>query len=217
MSKRSKYPAEKKFEIIKEYENKIYSIKEITFIYKISTTTLKKWIYDYQKQGAEGLKESKTWKRYSKELKEQAVIDYISGACSLSNIVRKYEISSTSVLKKWINKYNGHRELTAKEKGMSLSMTKGRKTSLKERIEIVQYCIAHKTDYKKAVEKYHISYQQVYQWVKKYEAVGEDALKDKRGTKKDETKPGPISCLANPSVLSPRRRMAESATKLNRL
>ncbi|WP_207225836.1 helix-turn-helix domain-containing protein, partial [Aeribacillus pallidus] len=32
---------------------------------------------------------------------------------------------------------------------------------------------------------YEVSYQQVYQWVKKYENGGEEALKDKRGRKKD--------------------------------
>ena len=69
---------------------------------------------------------------------------------------------------------------------MSQSMTKGRTTSLKERIEIVLYCIAHNQDYQKAAEIYEVSYQQVYQWVRKYEYGGEDALKDGRGRKKEE-------------------------------
>ncbi|MNJ68985.1 hypothetical protein D3C77_652830 [compost metagenome] len=39
-------------------------------------------------------------------------------------------------------------------------------------------------DYQKAVEKYGVSYQQVYAWVRKYQAGSEDALKDNRGRKK---------------------------------
>jgi transposase len=63
-------------------------------------------------------------------------------------------------------------------------MTKGRSTTWQERIEIVLYCLAHHYDYQKAAEKYQVSYQQVYQWVKKYEDGGQDALQDGRGRKK---------------------------------
>ena len=38
-------------------------------------------------------------------------------------------------------------------------MTKGRSTTLNERIEIVSYCIAQNKDYTKAMEKYKASYQ----------------------------------------------------------
>lgn len=76
-------------------------------------------------------------------------------------------------MEKWIIKYNSHRELTATKKGMSQSMTKGRSTSWKERIEIVLYCIANNNDYQLTAKVHHVSYQQVYQWVKKYNSSGE--------------------------------------------
>ncbi|GFZ79325.1 hypothetical protein GCM10010978_20880 [Compostibacillus humi] len=60
-------------------------------------------------------------------------------------------------------------------------MTKGRKTNLQERIEIVQYTIANDRDYRGAAEKYSVSYQQVYSWVRKYEKSGEQGLQDRRG------------------------------------
>ncbi|WP_082423192.1 helix-turn-helix domain-containing protein [Paenibacillus dakarensis] len=63
-------------------------------------------------------------------------------------------------------------------------MNKGRKTTYEERIEIVQYTLAHDLDYQKAIEKYHVSYQQVYAWVRKYKADGQEALQDHRGRKK---------------------------------
>lgn len=65
-------------------------------------------------------------------------------------------------------------------------MTNGRKTTFDERVEIVQYCISHGKDYGATIEKYNVSYQQIYSWVKKYEAKGIDGLIDKRGKTKPE-------------------------------
>lgn len=47
-------------------------------------------------------------------------------------------------------------------------MTKGRNTTYEERIEIVSYCIEHGNDYTGTIEKYGVSYQQIYSWVRKY-------------------------------------------------
>ncbi len=66
-------------------------------------------------------------------------------------------------------------------------MTKGRQTTWVERIEIVMDCIGNGKDFKKTAEAYEVSYQQVYQWVRKYENGGDEALKDNRGRKKEET------------------------------
>ncbi|MNP61087.1 hypothetical protein D3C76_1562320 [compost metagenome] len=63
-------------------------------------------------------------------------------------------------------------------------MTKGRITTWEERIDIVMYCLSQNRNYQKAIEKYQVSYQQVYGWVKKYEADGENALRDGRGRAK---------------------------------
>jgi transposase len=51
-------------------------------------------------------------------------------------------------------------------------------------MDIVFYCLAHHHNYQKTAEQYQVSYQQVYQWVKKYETGGPDALQDGRGRKK---------------------------------
>ena len=63
-------------------------------------------------------------------------------------------------------------------------MNKGRKTTKEERAEIVAFCIANGKDYALTTEKYNISYQQIYSWVRKYEANGLDGLSDKRGKNK---------------------------------
>lgn len=190
MSKRS-YSVEEKFEILKALENNQYSINEVASIYKVHHSSILEWKHKFDKYGTDGLKESSTWKRYSKELKLTAIMDYLSGKYSLREITRRYEISDLSVLRKWVNKYNSHSELKDTSHGRTSSMTKGRKTTLDERKQIVNYCLENGNDYQKAAETYQVSYQQVYQWVKKYNDGGEEALRDKRGRNKIEAELSP--------------------------
>ncbi|MFJ7667050.1 transposase [Lysinibacillus sp. NPDC097195] len=65
-------------------------------------------------------------------------------------------------------------------------MPKGRKTTLDERIQIVHYCLQNDNNYQLTANTYQVSYQQVYQWVKKYQAGDEVSLQDKRGRNKDD-------------------------------
>ncbi|HEL1303159.1 TPA: transposase, partial [Streptococcus equi subsp. zooepidemicus] len=85
----------------------------------MASTTIKKWIRKYENSGIDGLKESRTWKQYSKELKEQAVQDYLNNLGSLETIIEKYHISSQSVLKRWINQYTNDKALQTTSKGLS--------------------------------------------------------------------------------------------------
>lgn len=63
-------------------------------------------------------------------------------------------------------------------------MTKGRTTTFDERVEIVQYCIAHDHNYAETLAKYNVSYQQARSYTMKYEAGGIEALRDRRGRTK---------------------------------
>lgn len=63
-------------------------------------------------------------------------------------------------------------------------MTTGRKTTYDERVEIVAFCIANANDYNLTSNKYKVSYQQVYGWIKKYNTNGYAALVDRRGKHK---------------------------------
>lgn len=185
MSKRAFKP-EFKIEVLKAWEDGKYSLAEIVKMYKVFESTIREWKYKFDKYGAEGLKESGSWKPYTKELKLSAVNDYLLGNYSLREVARKYEISNESVLRKWINKYNSHRDLKDTSKGRTSSMIKGRKTTWNERIKIVLDCLGNGKDYQRTADTYEVSYQQVYQWVKKYEDGGDEALKDNRGRKKEE-------------------------------
>ena len=74
-------------------------------------------------------------------------------------------------------------------------MTKGRKTTYEERVEIVTYCIEHQNNYAETAQKYQVSYQQVYSWTTKYETDGVDALQDKRGKRTSVDKMSEIEKL----------------------
>ena len=124
-------------------------------------------------------------KKYSKELKVQAVQAYKNGEGSLREICRKYEISEKRVLGDWIKWYNGQNGIKERRGARTeIYMTKGRKTTQEERTEIVAFCIEHGKDYLLTVQTYGVSYQQIYAWVRKYEEKGVDGLKDGRGRTK---------------------------------
>ena len=126
-------------------------------------------------------------KAYSAELKLQAVQDYLAGKGSQREICRKYEISGHGRLQEWIICYNGHKDFKERSGARGeIYMTKGRKTTQEERSQIVAFCIEHGKDYALTVETYQVSYQQIYSWVRKYEAAGVDGLVDRRGKAKPE-------------------------------
>lgn len=133
-------------------------------------------------------KKGQKLKKYSAELKMMAVQDYLRGRGSQLEICKKYEIICAKQLRNWILWYNSHG--TFKERGYAkgeIYMTKGRKTTQKERAEIVEFCIRNKKDYGLTAETYNVSYQQIYQWVRKYEEGGVDKLQDNRGRTKPES------------------------------
>lgn len=187
MSKRSPKSVEEKLEIIQLALSHEKSVEQLSRYYQVDSSTINRWLTRYQKYGVTALKESRTWKNYSYELKHQAVQDYLSGKGSLRDICLRYDISSNEVLRKWVKRYTSGEDLKATSKGYS-HMRQGRQTTFDERVEIVTFTIAHNKDYQAAIEKYGISYQQVYSWVRKFEQEGSQGLLDRRG-KGLETKP----------------------------
>ena len=124
-------------------------------------------------------------KKYSKELKLEAVQAYLRGKGSLRQACRQYEIRDKKQLRNWILWYNGHKEFKERrEAGGEIYITKGRKTTQEERGEIVACCIEHGKDYPLTLQTYGVSYQQIYAWVRKYEEKGTDGLRDGRGRSK---------------------------------
>ncbi len=124
-------------------------------------------------------------KKYTAELREEAVKAYLNGEGSLRNICQKYGFLNHQQLMEWIKWYNGHRVFKERSRAKGeIYMTKGRKTTQEERAEIVAFCMEHNKDYGLTAETYNVSYQQIYAWVRKYEEGGVDKLRDNRGRTK---------------------------------
>ena len=96
-------------------------------------------------------------------------------------IMDRYGIRSKKALQNWIKQYNTHGEIKSCSNGGENHMSKTRQTTLEERLEIVQDCLANDKNYEAAALKYHCSYQQVRNWLLRYEKMGPAGLEDRRG------------------------------------
>ena len=167
-----------------QYLEEGHTLQEVCTMFSVNMTTLQVWRALYKYGGVEALVRQKKHKVYSEELKQRAVEDYLSEKYSMFDILAKYGISSLSVFKKWLKIYTSHSDLNDSGKGLSKTMTKGRKTTVEERIEIVKACLANKKNYQETATQYEVTYQQVYLWVRKFEENGEQGLADRRGRTK---------------------------------
>lgn len=186
MSRKNKLTDEQRVKAVQEYLAGNGSFSHIARKYGIAYQSLTEMVLRAQTEGIESIKSGRN-RKYSAETRNNAVLDYISGKGSQAEICSKYRIKSKSILRRWISCYNSgedFKERSRSERGVT--MKKGRKTTLEERTEIVAFCIANGKDYGLAAEKYGISYQQIYSWVRKYETKGAEGLADRRGKAKPE-------------------------------
>lgn len=186
MSK-SQHTPKWKITIVKKYLSGEGSYDSIARAHGIDKRTLIDWVHRYQEHGASVFYPTVGNVHYSKEFKTMCVEAVLKGEGSVDDIVVKYNISTRSVLRSWIMKYNANMELKEYKPKREVYMAEARrKTTLEERKEIVEYCIAHNNDYKGAASRFEVSYSQVYSWVKKYRESGEEGLEDKRGHHKSD-------------------------------
>ena len=185
MGRKNKILPEEKLKAVKEYMNNEGSYQTIATKYGVTSTPFRKWLAKYKSMGEAAFINSSN-NRYSSKFKTQVVMSYLNGEGSLQDVAAKFKIPSPDTVSRWVLKYNGHEELKASGTGGTYIMTKGRKTTYEERVEIVKYCIEHQSNYAEAAQKYQVSYQQVYSWTTKYEEKGIEALLDKRGKRKPE-------------------------------
>lgn len=189
----SKYPAELKIAACKDYLSGELTHREICEKYGIhfnskkSQSVINIWIPMYLANGDNAFIHPKGNATFSASFKEKVVLDYLSGSGSLIDIAAKYNIRSKETVRQWVLLYNANRELKDYIPKREVYMADARrKTTIEERKEIVKYCIEHNRDYKGTASIYDVSYSQVYSWVKKYDANGEEALTDKRGHHKTD-------------------------------
>lgn len=189
MFKRRKYTPEEKVQIVEGYIKGEYSWEQKAHElgYKCAPGCFKRWHRVYQEQGAIGLFPTQGNNIYTKEFKQNVVEQYLNGAGSAVDLCAKYKISGADILLRWVKLYNANRELKDYIPKREVYMAEARrKTTIEERKKIVEYCIEHNRNYKETASIYDVSYSQVYSWVKKYDANGEEALTDKRGRHKTD-------------------------------
>jgi transposase len=181
MVRKSRFPYELKIKAVEDYLSGKRSFNQVLNELEIVSSVFETWVLKYRSDGPESLQVCHKNRFYSYELKLNAVKDYLNGIDSLNGICGKYKIKSNTILRRWIKKYNCHETMKSHNLLGEKVMTKGRKTTYEERVEIVSFCIANNDNYQKAIEKFQVSYQQVYTWVNKYKEHGPEALLDNRG------------------------------------
>ena len=188
MGRKSKYSKELKLSIVKRYLDGEGSIISLAKEINTNHSVVHEWVRQYNAYGESIFDSNNTNSSYTKEFKEQVVLDYLNGEGSYRQLAIKYSIPSKETIRKWVNDYNSHIELKDYiPGGEDIYMAKSRKVTKEERIEIVKYCLEHDCDYKTTAKVYETTYANVFNWVKKYKENGEDGLGDKRGRhKKDD-------------------------------
>ena len=183
MGRKAKYSKELKLEIVKRYlkGEAAISLANEYGMSKRGPAIIRIWTNKYNLLGEKAFDNLSYNKSYSIELKQQVINDYLNGFESLEGLTNKYNISSHSIVINWLKKYNRGIEIKDYNPKGDVYTMKSRKTTLEERLEIVNYVLANNNDYKGAADKYSVPYANVYNWVKKYNESGEDGLSDSRG------------------------------------
>ena len=181
MSRKSKIDPVEKVKIIERVLADEISATEAARLIGVDRSSIRDWRNLYLSDGPSALMVQSNNKTYSKELKLQAVQEYLDGKSSQRDIVKKFHLRSPSQLRNWIKVYTTHGEIKSRTSGGGSYMRKARSTTPEERLAIVQDCLANDKNYGAMALKYQCSYQQVRNWVKRYEEMGSAGLEDRRG------------------------------------
>ena len=181
MSRKSKIDPTEKVKIVERLLADEISVSEAARLTDVDKASIRRWRDLYLTDGPTALMAQRNNKVYSQELKLQAVHEYLDGKSSQADIVKKYHLRSSRQLHDWIKVYTTHGEINSRGSGGGSYMRKARQTTPEERLEIVQDCLANDKNYGAMALKYNCSYQQVRNWVLRYEKMGTAGLEDRRG------------------------------------
>lgn len=176
MGRKRRFTQEVMLQAINDYKAGRKSISQISNDLECSDFSIRSWIQTHDSLGETALLENNRNRAYTKEFKMQVISDYLSGKGSATYLSNKYNISSSSIVTNWIFNYNNGIEIKDYNPKHEVYTMKARKTTLDEKIEIVEYCIANDQSYKMAADKYRVPYSLVYQWVHRYLKEGNVGL-----------------------------------------
>lgn len=188
MSRKQKATPEEKISLVQRYHKGEIDQIQASKIAGINKSSFQLWIKRYEAEGSTAFLPAENNRVYNVELKRHAVEDYLSGGGGLLEICKKYSLRSTWQLRSWIKVYNSGKDFNRKMSGGS-RMTKARKTTQEERVQIAKECLKAECNYGEIAIKYNVSYQQVYTWVKKFTEFGEAGLDDRRGKRTADQEP----------------------------
>ena len=172
-----------KLRLLSDYQDSELALKVFFDYARVYDGSLRRWIKGFLREGVIGVSRSATNRRYSTEIKVAAVVDYQDNGMSRQEVLHKYNIRSNSQLTNWVIRYNSGKLLAPKGAGKRVRKM-GRKVSYDEKIKIVQWALDHGSNYKATAKEFGVSYNRVYDWVRKYQATGDwEILKDHRGKK----------------------------------
>ena len=182
MSRKSKIDPVLKVELVERYLRNEIGVMEAARLAGLSShKSFSSWVSIYRNEGPGGLLDQDHNKNYPKELKLAAVTAYKKGEGTLEQLAERFGLRSNQQLRVWIKEYNTHGEIKSRGSGGGSYMRKARQTTPKERLEIVMDCLANDKNYGAMAQKYNCSYQQVRNWVLRYEKMGSAGLEDRRG------------------------------------
>ena len=182
MSRKSKIEPALKVELVERYLKEEIALREAAQRAGLKREeSFAHWVSVYLSEGVVGLLRQAKNKSYSKELKLAAVTAYLNGEGSTRIISEQFGLRSTRQLRNWIKVYNTHGEIKSRASGGGSYMKKGRQTTSEERLKIVQDCLVNDKNYGAMALKYNCSYQQVRNWVQRYEKMELSGLEDRRG------------------------------------
>ena len=189
MPHKQKAVAEEKTRVVRKCLAGRMGQSEAAHLLRVDVSTIRKWMHQYKAEGPSAFLPHERNRVYTPELKTQAVLSYLNGEGSLMDICCKHKIRSTRQLRNWLKVYNAHGAFCSiKHSGGGSYMSKGRETTLEERVQIAKDSLASGKNYGEMAKKYNVSYQQARSWTLHYEELGEAGLEDRRGKrKKDQT------------------------------
>ena len=190
MQGKGKRTAEEKVKIVKKYLGGEAGIRRAAAEAGVDGETLRGWVMQYEAEGVAAFLPGRRNHTYSREIKLQAVQEYLSGKGSQAELSKKYGLRDRKQLRNWLKVYNAHGDFSArKNSGGGSCMKQGRDTTQEERIQIARDCLASGKNYGEMALKYRVSYQQARAWTLRFEEMGEAGLEDRRGKRKRDQVP----------------------------
>lgn len=183
MRKNKRYSADKLMSFIDLYLAKGISYKELTKKYGLKLDKAKFYFYiqKYRENGLTALMSNQSNNSYSSDFKENVIHEYLTTTISYRSLAIKYNIPADTTVRDWVLKYTNEKENRSYSLKPEVYLMKSRKTTLEERIKIVEDYLTNQLTYKEAAEKHQINYNNIYSWVAKYRKHGPAGLKDGRG------------------------------------